>query len=220
MTDLEGAVERFEDVSSLIARSREVPGFEGKYRVTEDGQVISLARRWRTGRNGVEHEHDAIVMKPGLGAYRKVTLHHNGESRNYKISRLVATCWVEKPDGCDVVNHIDGDKYNDHASNLEWTTARGNTIHARDAGLFSPFIWVGDEIWREYGSIGAYVQARDRDVIARYRAGEQTAKIAASWSIHRSFVLRIIRKHGEPQRDVSAARALRRAAALVNGEGG
>ena len=45
--------------------------------------------------------------------------------------RLVALLFLEKPDGCNVVNHIDGNKLNNHFSNLEWCTAYDNNKHAR-----------------------------------------------------------------------------------------
>jgi hypothetical protein len=54
---------------------------------------------------------------------------------NAKIHRLVAQAFVANPNGYNVVNHLDGDKTNNAASNLEWTTSHGNNQHAWDTGL-------------------------------------------------------------------------------------
>lgn len=48
----------------------------------------------------------------------------------YSIHRLVAQAFCEKPDGCDIVNHLDENRSNNKAENLEWTTRSGNAQHS------------------------------------------------------------------------------------------
>lgn len=45
------------------------------------------------------------------------------------VHRLVAISFVENPFGKSDVNHIDGDKANNNASNLEWVTKSENQLH-------------------------------------------------------------------------------------------
>jgi hypothetical protein len=61
----------------------------------------------------------------------------NGSSRCLFVHRLIAQTWVPNPDTDtqDVVNHLDGCLDNWAADNLEWTTAVGNSLHARELGL-------------------------------------------------------------------------------------
>lgn len=45
------------------------------------------------------------------------------------VHRLVAQCFVPNPNNLPTVNHIDGNKHNNHADNLEWMTQRQNVRH-------------------------------------------------------------------------------------------
>ena len=45
------------------------------------------------------------------------------------IHRLVATFYIPKIEGKDYVNHLDGNKHNNHYSNLEWCTNAENVLH-------------------------------------------------------------------------------------------
>lgn len=52
-----------------------------------------------------------------------------------KTHREVAFAFVDNPFGYEMVNHVDGDKLNNHRSNLEWCDALHNNKHARESGL-------------------------------------------------------------------------------------
>ena len=52
-----------------------------------------------------------------------------------KVHRVVAETFIPKICGKEYVNHIDCNKENNHADNLEWCTASENTQHASDHGL-------------------------------------------------------------------------------------
>lgn len=53
-----------------------------------------------------------------------------------RVHRQVATIYIPNPDNKPFVNHMDGDKFNNDISNLEWCTAKENRRHAIDTGLF------------------------------------------------------------------------------------
>ena len=61
--------------------------------------------------------------------YYRVTLYHNKLHKRFFRHRLVAKYFISNPDNLPEVNHKDGDKSNNHYSNLEWCTRNENEQH-------------------------------------------------------------------------------------------
>lgn len=68
-------------------------------------------------------------------------MHYKGELRvkigkkNVRVHIMVCTCFKKKIPGCNIVNHLDGNKQNCHYTNVEFTTVSGNTRHAVQMGF-------------------------------------------------------------------------------------
>jgi hypothetical protein len=56
-------------------------------------------------------------------------------SKKLRVHILVAKTFIDNPNNHPIINHIDGNKLNNHVSNLEWTTYSENTLHAHKTGL-------------------------------------------------------------------------------------
>jgi hypothetical protein len=110
---------------------KEIKSYEGLYEVSIDGKVRSVDRIGRCGHHGTLL-YKGKELSPAIGThgYKGLTLSKHGKVKSYLVHRLVASTFC---DGCDSnnkeVNHIDGDKLNNHASNLEWVTPSYNTKH-------------------------------------------------------------------------------------------
>ncbi len=92
---------------------KEIPGYEGLYLITDDGQVINE----RTNR---------VLKCSNKDGYRKIKLTKNKEEKTFRIHRLVAQAFVPNPDELPQVDHKDEDKTNNHRTNLRWCTHQQN----------------------------------------------------------------------------------------------
>lgn len=113
-----------------------VKGYEGYYEVSNFGNVRSLDRYAKT-RSGGKRLHKGILRKKKIDRYGYYVLCLCvNEKRTYPtVHRLVAQAFVDNPENKPQVNHIDGNKLNNHYTNLEWCTTQENTEHAKLNGL-------------------------------------------------------------------------------------
>ena len=94
------------------------------YSVTEDGQVLN------------KNNKTMCQWTDNVG-YKQCNLYKDGKKKYVRIHRLVAELFVPNPNNLPQVNHIDGNKLNNHYTNLEWVSNSQNTKHAFDNGLIS-----------------------------------------------------------------------------------
>lgn len=117
----------------MLEEWRDIPGLEGGYQVSNFGRVRSLDRIvYRKGAHGKWnfYRYTGRIIKPvkTLQGYLVVPL--GKKHPNNRVHRLVASAFIPKIDGKDMINHIDGDRTNNHVSNLEWCTNQENQLHA------------------------------------------------------------------------------------------
>jgi hypothetical protein len=115
---------------------RDIVGYEGLYQVSNLGRVKSLPKRI-VYKDGREYIYPSKVMKNQKVStgYRYVTLYSVNGRRQYYVHRLVAIAFIPNLNNERDINHIDGCKTNNIASNLEWCSRSENIKHAYDRGL-------------------------------------------------------------------------------------
>lgn len=159
---------------------KDVPGYDGKYRVDTLGRVLSLYKYGTTQR----------WLRLGFRrGYPSAVLCRNGERRNATVHRLVAEAFLGPCPIGHEVNHINGDKTNGNIENLEYVAHQKNIQHAADTGLkvascdecHGMAKLTGDDIifirelsnagWPQY-AIGEVFGDYDRSNISRILAGK------------------------------------------------
>jgi ribosomal protein S27E len=107
-----------------------VAGFEGYYEVSNLGNVRSLTRliNFSYGRTRQKKGVD-LKKRENCYGYLMVKMSMYGKEHLKTIHRLVAIAFCPRDKGFDVVNHIDGDRKNNNAANLEWVTSSENAFH-------------------------------------------------------------------------------------------
>jgi len=112
-----------------------VKGYEDSYSISNYGHVKSLGRTIIKN-NGVKQKLTEKNLKPIVkDDYLRVVLYKNNKLKRFYLHVLVAKHFIPNPEGKKEVNHIDGDKQNCAASNLEWNTRPENIKHMWDTGL-------------------------------------------------------------------------------------
>ena len=121
-----GKVMRFKRPIMANTTIRVIPGFT-KYGVTKCGELYDLTTFSKL------RPYERTNSYPAIKLYDP----DYGFKRNLRFHRLVALAWVGNEDFVTkpIVNHIDGNKLNYHAHNLEWCTFKHNTDHAVNTGL-------------------------------------------------------------------------------------
>lgn len=127
--------------------------YADKYVVTDTGRLFSLTA-------GKE-----MAMSKNHKGYTLASLWIDGAHKNELMHRLVAKCFIPNPNNYPQINHIDGDKDNNRAQNLEWVTNKMNMVHAGRTGLLK---------WHESRRTAHRDKMRERDLSLQVRRMQES----------------------------------------------
>lgn len=153
-----------------------IEGLDPCYYITADGDVYSTKR-------GFPERLSGVVGKNG---YKAFTFRNAGKDVRLTLHRLLASQFCEKPEGCDMVNHKDGDKLNNAIENLEWVTAGDNVRHAYAEGLMHK---------KTKEEIAAAVRA-SHEKNSRFTKAEAEEILQEYWSLQKPEYAAIAKRRG------------------------
>lgn len=107
---------------------KDVVGYEGKYQVSNQGNVKSLF--WHR-----KKEERLLKLDRDRRGYVTCFLYEDGIRKQFSVHRVVAMAFIPNLDNKSQVNHINGNKADNRVENLEWCTNRENQDHASEKDL-------------------------------------------------------------------------------------
>lgn len=110
---------------------RAVVGYEDIYEISNLGNMRSIDRMSVGGRFGPYFIKGKPISTPiDTNGYRHMTLARGKHKRKINTHRLVASAFLGEAKGL-VVDHINGDRSDNRAVNLEYVTMRENILRGR-----------------------------------------------------------------------------------------
>ena len=103
---------------------KDVCGYEGLYKVDENGNVFSVRNNKLLKRMMFPSGYEYVHLCNG-----------KGKTKLFRVHRLVAEMFIPKPNNLPEVNHKDVDKLDNNVKNLEWCTNLENMRHSVETGL-------------------------------------------------------------------------------------
>lgn len=123
----------------------------------------------------------------GFG-YLHLQLSKDGTNTTIRIHRLVAEIFIPNPNNLPEVHHKDGNKINNHISNLVWSTTKDNIIESWKMGLSTP----------NFGSANGAAKLTEEDVknirITINNGTYNTKKLAQKYGVTTGTINNIITK--------------------------
>jgi hypothetical protein len=175
---------------------KDIPGYEGRYQVSDLGNVKSLdiVVLKRDGKT-VAKKGKIKAFYLDCAGYKQVHLYMNGNAKHCKIHRLVADMFVKGKKENLQVNHINGIKTDNRACNLEWVTQKENMKHAYNIGLQTPVdngLSKSIEIIKGGKVIG--VEKSIRELCRKYNLDRRTVQrvISGEHNSYRNYTFRLL----------------------------
>jgi len=174
---------------------RDIQGWEGFYRISNLGRVMSVERVISTAQGPRAVPQRIMVQEPNTRGYLKVNLHRDGRQKTFETHRMVAKAFLQNPQGLCEVDHINRIRSDNRLSNLRWANRRVNVINRtapdnKSTGMMGIRFKAGNNRWsaritffKKEMYLGTF-DTLEEAILARERAVDEmhTAYVSTSTS--------------------------------------
>lgn len=152
------------------------------YRIYNNGVIIK--DRSNSNKNDFKLLKHSISVK----GYHTVNVYDkNMKERKERVHRLVALAFVEGETNVkNIVNHIDGNKDNNHVDNLEWCSIIYNNRHAIEQ--------LGVSRKGESNGSSKLTESQVLDIRERHENGESVKDLVFRYDLNKSTINRIVKR--------------------------
>ena len=110
---------------------KDITGYEGYFQVSNLGNFRSLDRIIKYKNSGTRlYPGKPLLKETTLDGYQRIVLMKEAIKRRFMCHRLVAQEFIPNPENKPFINHINGNKSDNRAENLEWCTQSENELHS------------------------------------------------------------------------------------------
>jgi NUMOD4 motif/HNH endonuclease len=109
---------------------KDIKGYEGLYQISNYGNITNCRNYSAKTHSNKTKFGKLLKPRPNNCGYLRIGLYKDRKVKFFFIHRLVAQHFISNPLDKKMVNHIDGNKLNNHFINLEWVTLSENVKHA------------------------------------------------------------------------------------------
>lgn len=108
---------------------KDVVGYEGHYKVSSKGRVMSLARNIDNGVSIFYSQPTLLMQYISSTGYCIVTLSKNAVCKKLRVHRLVAIAFIDNPENKQYIDHINTIRTDNRIENLRWVTRSENALN-------------------------------------------------------------------------------------------